>query len=49
MLYPWAEHLRQHERVTVKDPHVEDALRAFQVNGETPIVNHYIANEIQTH
>ena len=43
----WAEHLRQHERVTVEDRHVEDAVRAFQVGGEPPIVKHHIAGDFQ--
>ena len=38
----WAEHLRQHERVTVEDQRVEEAVRAFQVGGEPPVVNHHI-------
>jgi MFS family permease len=41
----WAEHLRQHERVTVEDRHVEDAVRAFQVGGDSPIVKHHIAGD----
>jgi MFS family permease len=43
----WAEHLRQHERVTVEDRHVEDAVRAFQVGGEQPVVKHHIAGDFQ--
>jgi MFS family permease len=49
VLESWAEHLRQHERVTVEDRHVEDAVRAFQINGESPIVKHHIAEEFQAH
>jgi MFS family permease len=41
----WAEHLRQHERVTVEDRHVEDAVRAFQIGGEPPVVKHHIARD----
>lgn len=43
----WAEHLRQHERVTVEDRHVEEAVRAFQVGGEPPVVKHHIAGDFQ--
>jgi MFS family permease len=43
----WAEHLRQHERVTIEDRHVEDAVRAFQVSGEPPLVKHHIAGDFQ--
>jgi MFS family permease len=43
----WAEHLRQHERVTVEDRHVEEAVRAFQVGGEPPVVRHHIAGDVQ--
>ena len=42
----WAEHLRQHERVTVEDRHVEDAVRTFQFGGEPPVVKHHIAGDI---
>jgi MFS family permease len=47
VLETWAEHLRQHERVTVEDRHVEDAVRAFQVGRETPLVNHHIVEDFQ--
>src|SRR5207244_10678100 len=39
----WAEHLRQHERVTLEDRRAEEALGALQVRGEPPVVKHYIA------
>jgi MFS family permease len=39
----WAEHLRQHERVTVADRDVEQQALAFQQLGTTPIVSHFIA------
>jgi hypothetical protein len=38
----WAEHLRQHERVTVADRAVEDAIAAFHLGPEKPIVRHLI-------
>jgi hypothetical protein len=43
----WAEHLRQHERVTVEDRHLEDAVRALQIGPEPPVVKHYIAWDFQ--
>jgi hypothetical protein len=44
----WAEHLRQHERVTVEDRHVEEAVWAFQVDGERPVVKHLIAGDFES-
>jgi MFS family permease len=39
----WAEHLRQHARVTVADRDIEENAQAFQKPGSTPLVTHYIA------
>lgn len=38
----WAEHLRQHERVTVSDRIAEDRARAFHIGGAPPAISHYI-------
>ncbi|WP_277877991.1 MFS transporter [Leptolyngbya sp. FACHB-261] len=38
----WAEHLRQHERVTVADRLAEEQARAFHIGKESPIVLHLI-------
>lgn len=38
----WAEHMRQHERVTIADKEVEDAARAFHVGKNPPLVSHLI-------
>uniref|UniRef100_UPI00117B3CF2 MFS transporter n=1 Tax=Citrifermentans bremense TaxID=60035 RepID=UPI00117B3CF2 len=38
----WVEHLRQHDRITKADRQVEDAVRAFQIDGEPPKVEHLI-------
>ena len=38
----WAEHLRQHERTTIEDEAVIARVRAFQVDGERPRVEHLI-------
>jgi MFS family permease len=39
----WAEHLRQHERVTMADRAVEQRARALLLPGATPVVSHFIA------
>ena len=38
----WAEHLRQHERVTITDRAVEERARAFHIGDTPPIVSHLI-------
>lgn len=42
MVESWAEHLRQHERITVEDRAVEDQVRRLLLEGEVPIVTHLI-------
>ena len=39
----WAEHLRQHERVTVADREIEERALALQQPGTSPVVSHFIA------
>ena len=39
----WAEHLRQHERVTVSDRELQGVARSFHVGPTRPVVTHYIA------
>jgi MFS family permease len=39
----WAEHLRQHERVTVSDREMEARARAFHQGSEPPKITHLIA------
>lgn len=39
----WAEHMRQHERVTIADRDLEERAQAFQQPGSTPIVTHFVA------
>ena len=39
----WTEHLRQHERVTLADRALEDEVRAFQVEGKSPVVTHLVS------
>jgi len=38
----WAEHLRQHERVTVADKEAEDVARAFHIGATPPAISHLI-------
>ncbi len=38
----WAEHLRQHERVTVADREIEDVVRAFHIGQAPPIITHFL-------
>jgi hypothetical protein len=39
----WAEHLRQHERMTVSDREVEAKAQAFHRAADPPTVTHWIA------
>jgi MFS family permease len=39
----WAEHLRQHERVTVSDREIEARAHAFHQSADPPKVTHWIA------
>jgi hypothetical protein len=45
----WAEHLRQHERITVADRSVEDHAFSFHVGEKPPIVSHFIAESLNGH
>jgi hypothetical protein len=38
----WAEHLRQHERVTVADREVEEAVRGFHIGLTPPTITHFL-------
>lgn len=38
----WAEHLRQHARVTVADREVEERVRALHIGETPPVVSHFI-------
>lgn len=42
----WAEHLRQHERMTVADREVEERAHAFIMPGSAPAVSHLIATHV---
>jgi MFS family permease len=39
----WAEHLRQHERMTVADRAIENRLRVFHQGDSPPAVSHFIS------
>lgn len=39
----WAEHLRQHDRVTRHDQDIHDRVRAYHVGAAPPEVRHYLA------
>jgi MFS family permease/quinol monooxygenase YgiN len=39
----WAEHMRQHARVTNEDRHAQDLARSFHVGDSAPVITHLIA------
>jgi len=39
----WAEHLRQHERVTLADREIEERVLRFHRGKNEPRVTHYLA------
>lgn len=43
----WAEHLRQHTRVTVGDRRLQEYAKAFHAGPAKPVVSHFIAAAIQ--
>jgi MFS family permease len=43
----WAEHLRQHDRVTVADKALEEAVHAFHNGASPPAVEHYIHGKVE--
>jgi hypothetical protein len=47
MLESWLAHLRQHERVTVEDRHVQEQVRALHRGGGPPRVTHLVAGQPQ--
>ncbi len=38
----WAEHLRQHERITMEDRKIEDRVKSFHIGETPPAVSHYL-------
>lgn len=43
----WAEHLRQHTRATLADKEIEDAVLAFHSGATSPVINHFLKNEVK--
>jgi MFS family permease len=43
LLESWAEHARQHQRVTKADADLHAAVRAFHIGAEPPLVRHLLA------
>lgn len=43
----WAEHLRQHERATVEDHRIEQAVMAFHRRLEPPVVRHFLMTSLR--
>lgn len=43
MVESWAEHLRQHLRVTLADRRIQVHAKSFQIDGAKPVVSHFIA------
>lgn len=44
----WAEHLRQHERVTMDDRRVEEAVLAFHQGPDRPKIGHLLMTNLRT-
>jgi quinol monooxygenase YgiN len=42
----WADHLRQHERVTAEDRAVEELVQAFHLGPEPPKTTHLVGEEM---
>ncbi len=43
----WAEHLRQHERATVEDQRIEQAVLAFHRGPEPPVIRHLLMTNLR--
>jgi MFS family permease len=48
LIESWAEHLRQHERITIADRLVEDKVLSFHINDKPPVVSHFIAEPLES-
>ncbi len=42
----WGEHLRQHERATVDDRRIEEAVLVFHSGGEAPKITHHLMKNV---
>lgn len=47
MVESWAEHLRQHQRVTHADADVQRALARYQIDGQATVVEHFLALSVE--
>lgn len=45
----WAEHMRQHERITVDDKKIQDKVNTFHTGDDPPVVSHMIAQRDHQH
>lgn len=43
----WAEHRRQHERATMEDKRMEEAVLAFHIGPEKPVVKHFLMRNLR--
>ncbi len=43
----WAEHLRQHQRATIEDQRIDQAVNAFHRGAEPPRVRHYLMTNLR--
>lgn len=48
LIESWAEHLRQHERITIVDRLVEDRVLSFHIGYKPPVVSHFIAEPLES-
>jgi len=44
----WAEHLRQHERLTAADIEIQNKVRSFHIGDKPPVVSHFVAESLPT-
>ncbi len=47
MVESWAEHLRQHSRVTFGDRRIQERAKRFHTGPEKPVVSHFIAVDVE--
>ena len=43
----WAEHLRQHERATMDDLKIEEAVKAYHIGAQPPQVKHHLMTNLR--
>ena len=48
LIESWAEHLRQHEHITIADRLVEDRVLSFHIDNKPPVVSHFIAEPLES-